>query len=234
MSRERPQIVYALVLKNRQLALVEHSKQTGNFQQDTLQILEKAEQTTEFSSYLYGEYVCHVTVDEASGLEFVCIAEPKLMRRLPFGFLSQLQEQFLARYPREHTDKALEYEMQTEFRSDMQNLMEKFNSAEGDRLTAMMEKVKDINDTLTDSIDKILVRQDKIELLARSSALLSQSADTFARNAQSVHRRVWWRNCKMTLCFLLVAIVGLGALAVSFCGWKLQCLHLHFGHHSDS
>merc|ERR1712217_492976 len=96
----------------------------------------------------------------------------------------------------EQFQSAIAYGMQTEFRSDLQGLMEKYNSPNADRLTNAMEKLKHINDTLMESIDKILERQDKIELLVTRSEELSQSSTTFRREAVNLRRDVWWKNTK--------------------------------------
>merc|ERR1712023_523922 len=124
-------------------------------------ILQKLEKTTEWKSYLYGEYAFHYIVDEPTGLWFVCMAERALGRRIPFGFLGAVQEAFKQEYSEERVSVAIAYEMQGDFRENLKSLMEKYNSPDVDRVASMMSKVQHINDTIMESIDKILERQEK-------------------------------------------------------------------------
>eukprot|EP00434_Breviolum_minutum_P009932 symbB.v1.2.008754.t1/scaffold544.1/size189386/11 len=155
MERERKQIIYALVIRSQKVVLAEYTALAGNFQQATIQILQKLESSTEWKSYIYGEYAFHYIVDPASELWFVCMADREVGRRIPFGFLQA-----------EQTESAIAYGMQSDFREELQFLLERYNSPDVDRVASMMAKVQHINDHLMESIDKILERQEKIELLA--------------------------------------------------------------------
>eukprot|EP00929_Paragymnodinium_shiwhaense_P059430 TRINITY_DN29767_c0_g1_i1.p1 TRINITY_DN29767_c0_g1~~TRINITY_DN29767_c0_g1_i1.p1 ORF type:complete len:267 (+),score=71.23 TRINITY_DN29767_c0_g1_i1:112-912(+) len=219
---ERPQITYALIVRGRDVVLAEHTRISGNFQQATLQILGRLDPIEDWTSYLYGEYAFHCVHDASSGLSFVCMADPKMLRRIPFAFLSNLQESFLARYPREKTATAEEYEMHTQFRGELQTLMDKWNAPGADRLTAMMQKVQHINDSLMESIDKILERQEKIDILVKSSELLSQSSSSFVREANTLRRVMWWRNAKTLALIGGICLLAVLVLVMAGCGFTFK------------
>merc|ERR1739845_178607 len=107
-------------------------------------------------------------------------------------------------------------------RSDMQMLMDKYNAPGADRVTAMREKVKDINDSLMDGIDKILERQEKIDLLVNRSNQLAESSVAFRRDAQSVRRWQWWRRAKIWVCIISLALVVIMVVLFSTCGITLR------------
>mmetsp|Transcript_3075 Transcript_3075/g.4803 ORF Transcript_3075/g.4803 Transcript_3075/m.4803 type:complete len:227 (+) Transcript_3075:161-841(+) len=216
--RERPQIIYALVIRGPKVVLAEYTALAGNFQQATIQILQKLERTAEWKSYLYGEYAFHYIIDESSGLWFVCMAERTMGRRIPFGFLGAVQDAFKQQYSDSQVQCAIAYGMQGAFRDHLKELMEKYNSPDADRVTSMMAKVQHINDNLMESIDKILERQEKIELLVTRSQMLSESSSTFRRDAERLRRVVWWRNARtMALLACLVFVVIL-VIVMSSCG----------------
>ena len=97
-------------------------------------------------------------------------------------------------------------------------LLERYNSPDVDRVSSMMAKVQHINENLMESIDKILERQEKIELLVSRSQVLSDSASSFRRDAEQLRRLVWWGNVKKmgmaAGCLLLIILV----IVVSSCG----------------
>merc|ERR1712032_347513 len=97
-------------------------------------------------------------------------------------------------------------------------LMEKYNSPGADRVGVMSEKVKQINDNLLDSIDKILERQEKIELLVDRSQSLSDSSASFRREAEQLRRVVWWRNVRTMACLSLIAFLAIVVIIMMACG----------------
>eukprot|EP00928_Gymnodinium_smaydae_P084855 TRINITY_DN6812_c2_g2_i2.p1 TRINITY_DN6812_c2_g2~~TRINITY_DN6812_c2_g2_i2.p1 ORF type:complete len:229 (-),score=38.92 TRINITY_DN6812_c2_g2_i2:58-744(-) len=220
--RGRPEIIYALIIRGPNVVLADHTRLTGNFQHATIQILSKLDRTQEeLKSYIYGDYAFHYVIDQTLDLWFICMAERQLLRRIPFAFLSDMQDSFRRRYRLEQVEMALAYGMQSEFRPEMQALMEKYNSPDADRLTAMMAKVQTINDTLMDSIDKILERQEKIDLLVNRSNQLSQSSVSFRRDAQTLRRVYWWRNARTLsliagVIFIVVLITVLSSCGITF------------------
>mmetsp|Transcript_40557 Transcript_40557/g.94171 ORF Transcript_40557/g.94171 Transcript_40557/m.94171 type:complete len:225 (-) Transcript_40557:19-693(-) len=222
MQRGRPQIVYALVIRGQRVVLAEYTALAGNFQQATIQILQKLESTSEWKSYIYGEYAFHYIVDQTLGLWFVCMAERLLGRRIPFGFLQAVQDAFAQTYSAEQAESAIAYGMQSNFREQLQGLMERYNSPDVDRVASMMAKVQHINDHLMDSIDLILERQEKIDLLVHRSEELSASASSFRRDAEHLRRRVWWQNAKTMAGMACVVIFAILVVLMFFCGFSFS------------
>jgi len=218
MERERKQIIYALVIRSQKVVLAEYTALAGNFQQATIQILQKLESSTEWKSYIYGEYAFHYIVDPASELWFVCMADREVGRRIPFGFLQAVQEAFMQKYTKEQTESAIAYGMQSDFREELQFLLERYNSPDVDRVASMMAKVQHINDHLMESIDKILERQEKIELLVSRSQVLSESASSFRRDAEQLRRLVWWGNVKKMALLISIVVLVILVIAMASCG----------------
>ncbi|CAE7038582.1 vamp7B [Symbiodinium sp. CCMP2592] len=218
----RPQIIYALIIRGQRVVLAEYTALAGNFQQATIQILQKLESTSEWKSYIYGEYAFHYIVDQTLNLWFVCMAERLLGRRIPFGFLQAVQDSFCGCYGHEQVESAIAYGMQGDFREQLKTLMEKYNSPEVDRVASMMAKVQHINDHLMDSIDKILERQEKIDLLVHRSEVLSASASSFRRDAEHLRRRVWWQNARTMAVMACVLVFVILVVVLSSCGFSLS------------
>lgn len=216
--RDRPQIIYALVIRGPKVVLAEHTALAGNFQQATIQILEKLERTAEWKSYIYGEYAFHYIIDQSSGLWFVCMTDRAMGRRIPFGFLGAVQESFKRQYSNDEVSCAIAYGMQGDFREQLKNLMETYNSPNADRIASMMSKVQHINDNLMESIDKILERQEKIELLVTRSQMLSESAGSFRREAERLRRVVWWRNARTMSILACLVFLAILVIIIASCG----------------
>ncbi|CAE7633380.1 vamp7B [Symbiodinium pilosum] len=220
---ERPQIIYALIIRGQRVVLAEYTALAGNFQQATIQILQKLESTSEWKSYIYGEYAFHYIVDQTKNLWFVCMAERLLGRRIPFGFLQAVQDSFGESYSESAVESAIAYGMQSDFRERLKLLMEKFNSPDVDRVANMMAKVQHINDHLMDSIDKILERQEKIDLLVHRSEVLSAAASSFRRDAEHLRRHVWWQNFRAMALVAFVLLAAVLVVLLASCGFSFHC-----------
>jgi len=78
-----------------------------------------------------------------------------------------------------------------------------------DKIRRVRGEVEEVKQVMTDNIDRILERGDKIELLVDKSQDLSEQANKFKKSSTQLRRNMWWRNAK------LQAIVGCGILAVA-------------------
>lgn len=50
---------------------------------------------------------------------------------------------------------------------------------------------------MVESIDKVLERGERIELLVEKASLLTENTVTFRRQARTLQRALWWKNVKL-------------------------------------
>lgn len=221
--RAQPQIIFALVIRSRKVALAHYEEREGNFMQATMQALEKFKGTDKQKSYAYGEHAFHYTVQEGSDLWFVCVADKSLSRKTSFGFLKSVQDAFEEKYTAPQADAGLEEGMQQEFSADLKQLMETYNSGKLDRVAQAMETVQGINENLVESLHQLLERQEKIDLLVERSQSLAGESQSFRRQTQQLEWNVRWKKVRrMVICGLVVLIVIL-VIVMMNCGMSLQC-----------
>lgn len=221
-SPPRPQILAALVARGPEVVLAEHSAQGNGAQQATLQIMHKIDAAAEWKSYIYGNFAFHCLLEGADRLWFVCMADKAMGRRLPFALLASMQETFNQWYTQNQVAEAVAHGMQSEFQGEIRILIDKYNSPNADRVGAMMQRVQHINDNLIDGFDKILERQEKIDLLVNRCQNLSDSSNSFRREAERVRRVVWWKNTRCLLLLGLVVVVVVLIVLMSSCGIKFD------------
>ncbi|KAI1319354.1 Vesicle-associated membrane protein [Mortierella claussenii] len=91
-------IIYALVAKG-SIILAEYTNSTGNFTTVTEAILEKIPPHNSKLTYVYDRYLFHYICED--GLTYMCMADDSFGRRIPFAFLQDIKQRFLAQYGRE-------------------------------------------------------------------------------------------------------------------------------------
>ena len=90
--------------------------------------------------------------------------------------------------------------------------------APNDELSAVNDRLEQVRTVMHDSIEKVLERGERIDLLVDRADRLERNATTFAKSSNALRRQYRWRNIR---CYILMAVAGCVALAfvaVSSCG----------------
>ncbi|KAK3732490.1 hypothetical protein RRG08_030690 [Elysia crispata] len=90
------------------------------------------------------------------------------------------------------------------------------------KLNQLQGQVDDVVDIMKNNVNKVIERGDRLEDLQDKSESLSSHSDMFRSRAKSLHRNMWWNNCRMRIIIgliigIVVAII-VAALAVHFSG----------------
>lgn len=67
-------------------------------------------------------------------------------------------------------------------------------------------------------LDKILARQEKIELLVDQSEELNQSAQQFRKKSTGLKRTMWYKNIKLWIILILIVLVIIFVIVLIACG----------------
>jgi vesicle-associated membrane protein 7 len=158
----------------------------------------------------------------AGGLTFLCVARESLGRRIPFGFLVEIKKQFLEQYPAEATDFAsLPSYGCAAFNTNLKNLMINFGSTtagQQDALRNAQTEIDDVRDIMSENIERVLERGERIDTLVDKTNRLGSSARDFRVRSTGLRRRMWWKNIKLMV-LLVIVVVFLMYIFVGFgCG----------------
>jgi vesicle-associated membrane protein 7 len=169
---------------------------------------------------VYDNYVFHYVVDR--GLTFLCLADEKQKRRVPFLFLDDVRSKFQASYG-ERAMTAIAFAMNGEFARVLQDRMDFFNdNPEADNLSKVKGQIEDVKGVMVDNIEKVLARGEKIELLVDKTEQLNQSAKRFQRASKSLKTAMWWKNVKMWGLIAVIVIIIIWLIASFICGFNFS------------
>jgi len=166
-------------------------------------------------------------------LSYLVVATAELGRRIPFAFLLELKRKFLGAYRPESTDfDALPAYGCAAFNTELRALLHNYNTAPpSDSLASARKEIDSVRDIMTENIERVLERGERIDLLIDKTDRLGGSARDFRVRSRGLRRQMWWKNVKLmallvvVILFLLYLFVGMG------CGlpaWG-KCV----GHHTD-
>lgn len=148
------------------------------------------------------------------------VAASSLGRRIPFGFLVEIKNRFLSKFPIETTDfGSLPNYGAGSFNSDLKKLMIEYGTTKAgqdDALTNVKHEIDDVREIMTKNIDQVLARGERIDLLVDKTDRLGGTAHDFRVRSKTLRRQMWWKNIKLmvlltvVVVFLLYILVGMG------------------------
>ncbi|KAI4086211.1 MAG: hypothetical protein LQ339_009055 [Xanthoria mediterranea] len=158
----------------------------------------------------------------AGGLTYLVIASSSFGRRIPFGYLVEIKSQFLARHAPSTTDfAALPPYGCADFNAKLKELMVTFGTTEGgkqDALGNVQRDIESVRGIMTENIERVLERGERIDLLVDKTDRLGVGAHDFRVRSRGLKRQMWWKNVKLMV-LLGVVVVFLVYLFVGFgCG----------------
>jgi len=209
-------IFYALVARGT-IVLTEHTPRSGNFTTVTRVLLSKINPASDSKmSYIYDDYVFHYMTED--GLTYLCLSDEQQKRRIPFLFLVDIKEKFVAAYG-SRAKTAIAYAM-PEFGRTLQDRMAFFNdNPAADNFGRVKDQLAEVKDVMVDNIERVLARGEKIELLVDKSEALNDSAKKFQRSSRALKNVMWWKNVKMWLLIIAIVAVLIWLISSFVCGF---------------
>ena len=147
-------------------------------------------------------------------------------RKVPFAFLINLQREFENNYNPsggESFDEVMAREMGKYCAGYMEGgeagnaLIGGYGGVGGqDNVKRVQEEIENVRGIMSENIERVLERGERIDLLVDKTGRLNANAGEFRRRSRGLRRRMWWKNVKVMalLCFVVVFLlylfVGMG------------------------
>jgi vesicle-associated membrane protein 7 len=173
-----------------------------------------------FVHYIASAPSDYPTTPSAGGLTFLVVAASSTGRRIPFGFLVEIKNRFLKQFPVESTDFAsLPNYGAGSFNTVLKKLMIDYGTTKAgkeDAINNVQNEIDNVREIMTQNIDRVLERGERIDLLVDKTDRLGGSAHEFRVRSKNLRRQMWWKNIKLmvllfvVVIFLLYLFVGLG------------------------
>ncbi|KAJ6164664.1 hypothetical protein N7470_003336 [Penicillium chermesinum] len=133
---------------------------------------------------------------------------------------TQMKRKFLSTFDPSSTDySTLPAYGCASFNPELRGLLQTYNtSPPADSLASARREIDSVRDIMTENIERVLERGERIDLLVDKTDRLGGSAHDFRIRSRGLRRRMWWKNIKLMVLLVLV-VVFLVYLFVGFgCG----------------
>lgn len=168
----------------------------GNFTQITRIIQEKISSAQGISqmSYVYdGFYFHYITMD---AIIYLCLTNEEFPRRKAFDFLAELQKEYQERVSGQSSDHE-DIERILSFHPTLQGLVQKYSQV--DALERAQQDVAQVRTIMSQNIEKVLNRGERIDSLVDRTESLQQQSLAFRSSTRNIAKEMWWKDMKVKI-----------------------------------
>ncbi|GAA5847262.1 hypothetical protein JCM3766R1_005563 [Sporobolomyces carnicolor] len=211
-------LLHALIARGTTV-LAEHDA-TGSSRYSTVTqtLLSKIPPNDSKLTYAADEILIHY--QKANGVTAMVVSQDSAGRRMPFGFLASLHREFMAKFP---SSQDLRAYGANSFEKDIENLIKQYeDNPPPDAIKQAQAELAATKDVMVKSIDAVLSRGERIEILVDRTGEMSQQARQFRKRSTVLRRKMWWKNVKVLIAIGFSAFLLLYLFAAATCGLNLH------------
>merc|ERR1719389_509110 len=133
-------------------------------------------------------------------------------------FLADVKDQFCSQFSQ--VDRTTAPENTTQFRRfslALKKCTEIAYSGGQEKLTAVKQQIEDTRQIMSQNIDKVLERGEKLEDVMDKSEKMKDTADQFRKKGRELRRKMWWQNTKMKIVIAVIVLVVLLLIFFGIC-----------------
>ncbi|POY75961.1 hypothetical protein BMF94_1045 [Rhodotorula taiwanensis] len=212
-------LLHALVARDDTI-LAECDKSSGQYSNACQAILSKIPPNDSKLTYAADQILIHY--QKKDNVTALVVAEDTAGRRVPFSFLAELHRKFTASFNANEIADSVAYGLNS-FEKEIAALMRQYEeNPPQDAIKAAQAELAATKDVMVKSIDAVLSRGERIEILVDRTDEMSHQARAFRKRATVVRRKMWFKNVKVLFAVGFSAVLLVYLLSASVCGVGLS------------
>ncbi|KAK2161205.1 hypothetical protein LSH36_120g14010 [Paralvinella palmiformis] len=178
--------IYYSIIARGTTPLCSYQEGAGNFEQIVSSMLPniptRNDARTTYTTN--NDFMFHVMIE--NGIIYLCATDPECSKLTAYGFLNEIKSSFLAGSLAQRAHFAGDNELQRDFSPVLQRKMETYSNSTvgiidgGGPLSKLQAQVNEVKDVMTQNIEKVLERGERLEDLVDKTEDL-EASDTCAR-----------------------------------------------------
>ncbi|XP_059139592.1 vesicle-associated membrane protein 7-like [Physella acuta] len=180
----------------------------GNFTETVLSMLPNIPPIDGKKTYTSNNYEFHCLIE--NGLLYMCATNSGVNKQQPYGFLNEIKRRLQTDGLTGNAMTASSGGLDGEFSFVLSQLIKKYSqpgAGASSAVATVQAQVEEVKGVMSQNIERVLQRGDKLEDLMDKTEELEAGAASFQKTAKKIQKRYWWRNKKMTIILVIVALV---------------------------
>ncbi|KAK1325740.1 hypothetical protein QJS10_CPA01g00797 [Acorus calamus] len=140
-------------------------------------------------------------------------------RQVPMAFLERIKDDFIARYGRGKAANAPANSLSKEYGVKLKEQMQYCSDhpEEISKLAKVQAQVSEVKSVMTENIQKVIDRGEKVSVLVDKTEDLQNNARSFQKQGNEMRRKMWLQNMKIKLTILGILIALILIIVLSIC-----------------
>lgn len=209
-------MIYSFVSRGTTV-LAEYASVSGNSNRVAAQCLAKLPGGNNKHTYVCDRHTFNFLVED--GFTFLAVADEDFSRQIAFAFLDRVKNDFQHRYQGGRADLAVTYSLNAEFGPRLKEHMDfvAANPEEIKKMSKIKSQVAEVKEIMMVNIEKLLDRNERIDLLVGKTDDLHSNAHVFEKQGNQIRRRAWCAHFKLKLLVLVLIIIVAFIIYLSIC-----------------
>ena len=125
-----------------------------------------------------------------------------------FSYLADIKKKFLLTFSMQQIQNSYSYQLKS-FSDDIKKFTNSYTQNPVSKITTLKNNISQTSEVLHESIEKLIKRNEKLDIIAQKSSSLMDSSDTFYRNIHKIKMRQKYKKLKyLAMIVLLVVFIG--------------------------
>lgn len=216
-------LVYSAVARG-SVILAEYAVFSGNFSVVAKDFLEKSRSAEGKYTYTADAYT-FTFLNDAGGYTYVTVGDEAAGRTLPMAVLDKFRDEFMVKYS-EKGKTAVAGSLTKSFGNKLKEIMEHATQfpEEYSKVASVQQKVDAVKNIMSENIEKVLARGEKLDLLVDKTDNLMSEADRFQKTGRNLRRQMWFQNLKMKIVLGLVVVLLIVIIFLLICFSGRNCI----------
>lgn len=194
--------------------LCSHQTGSGSFENVVQSILKNIPTRNDGkTTYQSESYLFHCVIE--NGMIYLCAANPDFGKKQPYAYLAEIKRKFQSGTLSMKAVNCGLHELDSEFGFIMAQDMEKFSKpGAGDHVSTLRSQVDDVKNVMTQNIERVLDRGERLENLIDKTEELEASSSQFQKTARKIRKKYWWKNTKMMIIIGVIVFIVLVVIVI--------------------
>ncbi|KAK6492635.1 vesicle-associated membrane protein 8 isoform X1 [Huso huso] len=199
-------IVYSCIAKGH-IILADVSLRGGDFQGTALNLIRPSPMgPLSRDSFQRGSFNYYTLFN--NGITYVCATEKNMDSLTAYRFLDEICKIFVESPLINKVAFAHPFELSADLNQVLgQNMADYSAKPSSGKLDNVQEQVNDVKNILSDNLNKVLERGERLNDLIDKTDDLQATAETFQKTSTRIARKMWWKNKKMLAIIVVIVII---------------------------
>ena len=126
-----------------------------------------------------------------------------------FSYLADIKKKFLLTFSMQQIQNSYSYQLKS-FSDDIKKFTNSYTQNPVSKITTLKNNISQTSEVLHENIEKLIKRNEKLDIIAQKSSSLMDSSDTFYRNIHKIKMRQKYKKLKyLAMAVLLILFIAL-------------------------